>query len=177
MTPYCGKCHKWLDGPGPDETVCGCNNPDLTKDPNCHNSGHAHHDPESPILKMDRQVAALEEAIDTGRNHEWGRSVLPTDNRTCSFCGADADSLEGDAWAYCPVRTPKDEPATPAEIEQYKELGRRTHKQRPGPRPLDDGYDAKRINWPRLWERVLASVINAIFYGTLLVAAKALGLL
>ena len=38
-------------------------------------------------------------------------------------------------------------------------------------------YDARRINWPRLWERVIASVINATFYGGLLVMAKALGLL
>ena len=48
--------------------------------------------------------------------------------------------------------------------------------------PEEDGvsgldYDARRINWPRLWERVIASVINATFYGGLLVMAKALGLL
>ena len=42
---------------------------------------------------------------------------------------------------------------------------------------FDLSYDAHRINWPRLWERVISSVINATFYGTLLVLAKMIGLM
>jgi len=39
------------------------------------------------------------------------------------------------------------------------------------------GYDARRVNWPRLLERIISSTYNAIFYGSLLVAAKLLGVM
>ena len=39
------------------------------------------------------------------------------------------------------------------------------------------GYDARRVNWPRLWERAIAAFISVILNGTLLVVAKALGIL
>lgn len=70
--PYCGKCHKWLDDgiPGRKEgAVCNCRNPDLTKDPNCHNSGHGHYDPESPIVKLDAQLLEMEDKIPTTLAH------------------------------------------------------------------------------------------------------------
>ena len=41
----------------------------------------------------------------------------------------------------------------------------------------DLDYDARRLNWPRLAERMLSSTYNALFYGALIVAAKALGIL
>ena len=66
-----------------------------------------------------------------------------------------------------------DEAATEAKMP----LAEGTDLMTPDGRSYDFGYDARRVNWPRLWERVLASVINAVFYGTLLVVAKVLGLL
>ena len=38
-------------------------------------------------------------------------------------------------------------------------------------------YDERGINWARLVERVLASLINAVIYGAFIVAAKVLGIL
>jgi len=162
--PYCGKCHKWLDSLLSDDEVCRCANPDLTKDPNCHNSGHDHYDPESPIVKMDRQVAAVEDAIDSGRAHEW---LDYGEGQYCAHCDMDAADLKGDAWVYCPARPPQHRGvAEIAEIERTRETV-----------PPDNDYDAHRINWPRLAERILSSTYNAIFYGSLLVAAKLLGLM
>ena len=52
--PYCGKCHAWMTELFTDQWVCDCtlngHNPDNTKNPNCHNSQHEHHDPQSPIV-------------------------------------------------------------------------------------------------------------------------------
>jgi len=39
------------------------------------------------------------------------------------------------------------------------------------------GYDAKKINWARLWERIIASIVNIVAYGAAIIAAKALGIL
>ncbi len=40
-----------------------------------------------------------------------------------------------------------------------------------------EGYDAQRINWVRLWERVIAALISVVLNGSLLVLAKTLGIL
>ena len=64
---YCGRCHRWLDDRSPAErgdNVCHCLNPDLSKDPNCHNPNHAHHDPESPIVLSNRAIRDAEEATE-----------------------------------------------------------------------------------------------------------------
>ena len=42
--------------------------------------------------------------------------------------------------------------------------------------PETFNYDARRLNWPRLAERMLSSTYNALFYGALIVAARALGI-
>ena len=63
--PYCGGCHKWMtpleNDAGEERWQCDClpQAPDTTKDPNCHNSNHDHHDPESPIVL---QSIAIDEA-------------------------------------------------------------------------------------------------------------------
>ena len=63
--PYCGKCHQWMVELFTDQWVCDCtlsgHNPDETKDPNCHNSLHSHHDPESPIVLSRKAEHAAEE--------------------------------------------------------------------------------------------------------------------
>lgn len=65
--PYCGNCHQWLQKVGRIEDgeeifICDCpaDKRDLTKDPNCHNSSHEHHDPESPIVKSSQALDAEE---------------------------------------------------------------------------------------------------------------------
>jgi len=147
MTPYCGKCHKWLDDGIPGRVagaVCECRNPDLTKDPNCHNSGHDHHDPESPILKMDRQVRAVEDAIEQGRNHEWS----DYENQYCTHCGVYAAGLEGDAWVYCPARTPKPKEETYEAYITPLHLRWRGH-----------------FNWKDVAERVVAGILSGLAAG------------
>ncbi|KKK81935.1 hypothetical protein LCGC14_2808430, partial [marine sediment metagenome] len=65
--PYCGRCHRWLDDRSPAErgdSVCHCFNPDLSKDPNCHNSHHEHHDPQSPIVKSMKTIRRAEDIAD-----------------------------------------------------------------------------------------------------------------
>lgn len=189
--PYYGKCHKWLDDgiPGRKEgAACNCRNPDLTKDPNCHNSGHAHHDPLSPIVKMDKQVAAVEAAIDEGRAHVWQESKER--DQFCTFCDMDAADLEGDAWVYCPARPKSIQAFWSSKMDRHSSSREPTAWPPPPPPPyksnrlgekarssLDEGYDARHVNWPRLLERILSSTYNAIFYGSLLVLAKALGIL
>lgn len=69
--PYCGNCHDWMSpmfsDAGGDNTlwVCNCTiggqAADNTKDPNCHNSGHDHYDPKSPIV-LSRQAENAAEA-------------------------------------------------------------------------------------------------------------------
>lgn len=62
---YCGRCHRWLDDRSPAErgdNVCHCFNPDLGKDPNCHNPNHEHHDPQSPIMLRRKAEYEAEEA-------------------------------------------------------------------------------------------------------------------
>lgn len=65
MTPYCGNCHKWMTEMFPNIWVCDCTVSgqfaDTSKDPNCHNSGHDHHDPESPIVLARKAEYAAEE--------------------------------------------------------------------------------------------------------------------
>lgn len=39
------------------------------------------------------------------------------------------------------------------------------------------GYDAHRINWPRLAERVISGFINTAVYATILVTAHLLGVI
>mgnify|MGYP000671856574 CR=1 FL=1 len=173
MTPYCGKCHKWLDACRDEAASCSeecmkschCGTPDLTKDPNCHNSGHDHHDPESPIVKMDRCVLEIEEAIDNGTAHVWQESKER--DQFCTYCDADAAELEDDEWVYCSERVK----AAQVQEDMERPAGRYP------PPTLDEGYDARRINWPRLGERMLSSTYNALFYSALIVAAKALGIL
>ena len=66
---YCGRCHRWLDDRSPAErgdNVCHCLNPDLSKDPNCHNNLHEHHDPQSPTVLSNQRIRESEEAYDTG---------------------------------------------------------------------------------------------------------------
>ena len=39
------------------------------------------------------------------------------------------------------------------------------------------GYDHPRFHWPRFWERVLSSLVNAVIYGGGIVLLRAIGLL
>ena len=41
--------------------------------------------------------------------------------------------------------------------------------------PSGLGYDVRGINWARLAERMMAATYNALFYGALIIAARALG--
>ncbi len=73
IQPYCGNCHKFMTETfsrewGMNMWVCDCpvNKCDRSKDPNCHNSGHAHHDPQSPIVLSNKSIRESEEAYDTG---------------------------------------------------------------------------------------------------------------
>ena len=65
VDPYCGRCHQFMRKAFRDRWVCTCTigglEPDNTKDPNCHNSGHDHHDPESPIVLARKAEYAAEE--------------------------------------------------------------------------------------------------------------------
>ncbi|KKM02600.1 hypothetical protein LCGC14_1782810 [marine sediment metagenome] len=66
---YCGRCHRWLDDRSPAErgdNVCHCLNSDLSKNPNCRNNLHEHHDPQSPIVLSNQRIRESEEAYDTG---------------------------------------------------------------------------------------------------------------
>lgn len=66
--PYCGNCHTWTRPRATNfgqivDWTCDCpiDKVDNSKDPNCHNSNHAHHDPQSPIVLGRR---AIDEADD-----------------------------------------------------------------------------------------------------------------
>ena len=52
--------------------------PDTTKDPNCHNSGHDHHDPESPIVLARKAEYAAEKESEVARD----RGLSPADRWT-----------------------------------------------------------------------------------------------
>ncbi len=119
--PYCGKCHTWMWPShrskmlGFDQDivwVCGCppGKPDMSKDPNCHNSNHAHHDPQSPLVLSNRSIRNAEEAHDTGvYDKAWqartGEYRSPADDEG-TICGHERVDGRCNFWG-CPARRAK----------------------------------------------------------------------
>lgn len=72
---YCGRCHQFTEKSTPvtygaPYIRCGCSMmagfQDFSKDPNCKNPRHAHHDPESPVVKSDIAIRECEDRQDAG---------------------------------------------------------------------------------------------------------------
>ncbi|KKN49312.1 hypothetical protein LCGC14_0644110 [marine sediment metagenome] len=102
--PYCGKCHTWMWPShrskmlGFDQDivwVCGCppGKPDMSKDPNCHNSNHEHHDPQSPIVKSMKTIRRAEDIAD---------GFIKVEEGECT-CGLDAYKAPEQHSSACPV--------------------------------------------------------------------------
>lgn len=101
--PYCGRCHTFMSpsftGPNAADIIWVCECPmgqaDITKDPNCHNSGHDHHDPESPIvLARQAEYAAEEEDVESREP-----KIMPLPLRADTHCPACADGIPCPALA------------------------------------------------------------------------------
>ena len=76
---YCGRCHTftqevWLDGQATMKCNCpliGGPGPDFSKDPNCHNANHDHHDPRSPIVLSRQAEYEAEERAEAEAKARW----------------------------------------------------------------------------------------------------------
>jgi len=93
---YCGRCHRWLDDRSPAErgdNVCHCLNSDLSKNPNCRNNLHEHHDPQSPIVKSMKTIRRAEDIAD---------GFIKVGEGECT-CGLDAYKAPEQHSPACPV--------------------------------------------------------------------------
>lgn len=122
LTPYCGRCHHWMVEMFSNVWVCDCTVSgqcaDTSKDPNCHNPSHDHHDPESPIVLSNRAINAVEEQLekcpareeeaeerkgeDGLENNEFSFDTFPG----AEACGHPKDDDGSCTFWGCPTRVP-----------------------------------------------------------------------
>jgi len=129
---YCGRCHTFTtveydsrySATQPVSIRCACRDePDLTKDPNCLNPRHEHHDPLSPTVLSNRSIRESEEAHDTGvYDWDWhaktGEYRPPADEEG-TVCGHERVDGVCSFWG-CPIRL-KNKAAAEEERPFYEE--------------------------------------------------------
>ena len=126
--PYCGNCHTWMKprlvAHGEVERwYCECPfGQAMGKDPNCHNSNHSHHDPQSPIVLSRKAEYVAEEKAERAEEDEVRKTrgeieALITEESVYSAADGGPDSegticgherLDGrcNFWG-CPIRRAK----------------------------------------------------------------------
>lgn len=122
---YCGRCHTWMKPRiivhGQVEAwYCECpidQEPDTSKDPNCHNSNHDHHDPQSPIV-LSRQVEyEAEEKAEAAAEARWAEARDKAEDKGHAYHVAVFDSSTGILLGWRPLDEPEIDDETRAELD------------------------------------------------------------